>query len=44
MEMSDIYKLMSSPFAKRPSFREPDLPAKMIDLGIKEPIRDKLSL
>ncbi len=44
MEMSDIYKLMSSPFAKRPSFREPDLPAKMIDLGIKEPIRDKLSI
>jgi radical SAM superfamily enzyme YgiQ (UPF0313 family) len=43
MEMSDIYKLISSPFIKRPYFREPDLPAKMIDFGIKEPIRDQLS-
>ena len=43
MEVSDIYNLISSPFTKRPYFREPDLPAKMIDLGIKEPIRDQLS-
>jgi radical SAM superfamily enzyme YgiQ (UPF0313 family) len=39
MEMSDIFKLISSPFTKRSYFEKPDLPAKMIDLGQKEPIR-----
>ncbi len=43
MEMSDIFKLISSPFTKRSYFEKPDLPAKMIDLGIKEPIRVQLS-
>jgi len=43
MEMSDIFKLLTSPFTKRPYFHEPDLPSKMIDLGIKEPIRSQLS-
>jgi len=43
MEMSDIYRLLSSPFTKRTNFREPDLPEKMIGLGIKELIRDQLA-
>jgi radical SAM superfamily enzyme YgiQ (UPF0313 family) len=43
MEMSDIFKLISSPFTKRSYFEKPDLPAKMIDLGQKEPIRVQLS-
>ncbi len=43
MEMSDIIKLISSPFIKRKMFHKPDLPAKMIDLGIEEPQRDHAS-
>ena len=43
MEMSDIYKLISSPFIIKPYFHEPDLPAKMIDLGLKQPIRKQFS-
>ena len=42
MEMTDIIKLFCSPFTKQPLFRIPDLPAKMIDLGIKEPVRGHL--
>jgi radical SAM superfamily enzyme YgiQ (UPF0313 family) len=34
MEMSDIFRLLSSPFTKRTNFREPDLPAKMMGRGI----------
>ncbi len=40
MEISDIIKLISSPFRRRTLFRKPDLPAKMIDRGIDEPERD----
>jgi radical SAM superfamily enzyme YgiQ (UPF0313 family) len=40
MEISDIIKLISSPFVKRKMFHKPDLPARMIDLGIEEPQRD----
>jgi hypothetical protein len=43
MELSDIFRLIGSPFTKRSYFQGPDLPAKMIDLGIKEPIRVQLS-
>ena len=43
MEMSDIYKLISSPFTKRSYSHESDPSAKMIDAGIKERIRDRLS-
>ena len=38
MEMTDIFRLLSSPFTKRTNFREPDLPEKMIDMGMREPI------
>jgi radical SAM superfamily enzyme YgiQ (UPF0313 family) len=40
MGMSDIIKLLSSPFKRRTLFHRPDLPAKMIDLGITEPQRE----
>jgi radical SAM superfamily enzyme YgiQ (UPF0313 family) len=43
MELSDIIKLLYSPFRKRTLFHKPDLPARMIDLGIEKPERDHLS-
>jgi radical SAM superfamily enzyme YgiQ (UPF0313 family) len=39
MKTSDIFKLLSSPFRKRTLSRKPDLPARMIDLGLTAPIR-----
>jgi len=44
MEISDIIKLISSPFIKRKMFHKPDLPARMIDLGIEEPQRDHVPI
>jgi radical SAM superfamily enzyme YgiQ (UPF0313 family) len=44
MERSDIIGLLSSPFRKRTLFRKPDLPARMIDLGIEKPERTPLSV
>jgi radical SAM superfamily enzyme YgiQ (UPF0313 family) len=43
METSDIFRLLAQPFSKRAPFRKPELPAKMIDLGIEEPDRSGLS-
>ena len=43
MEMSDIIRLLSSPFSKRTNFREPDLPENMIARGTKELIRGQLA-
>ena len=40
MKTSDILKLLSSPFQKRVLNRKPELPARMIDLGLTAPIRD----
>ena len=42
MEISDIYRLLSSPFSRRTNFREPDLPEKMNGSGTKELMRDQL--
>jgi radical SAM superfamily enzyme YgiQ (UPF0313 family) len=42
MEMSDIYRLLSSPFSRRTNFREPDLPEKMNGSGTRELMRDQL--
>lgn len=42
MEMSDIYRLLSSPFIKRKNFRKPDLPEK-IGSSVKELISDQLA-
>jgi hypothetical protein len=40
MKASDIFKLLSSPFQKRTLNRKPELPARMIDLGLTEPVRN----
>jgi radical SAM superfamily enzyme YgiQ (UPF0313 family) len=42
MKKSDILKLLSSPFRRRTLTRPPDLPARMMDLGLKEPVRESL--
>jgi radical SAM superfamily enzyme YgiQ (UPF0313 family) len=39
MEISDILKLLASPFRKRTLFHKPDLPARMLELGIERPER-----
>jgi radical SAM superfamily enzyme YgiQ (UPF0313 family) len=43
METSDIFKLLAQPFSKRTLFRKPELPARMIDMGLEEPDRSGLS-
>lgn len=40
MKASDILKLLLSPFMRRKLTRKPELPARMIDLGIEEPVRE----
>ena len=40
MKMSDILKLLSSPFRKRTLTRRPELPARMIDQGLTAPVRE----
>jgi radical SAM superfamily enzyme YgiQ (UPF0313 family) len=44
MKLLDIFKLIASAFTSPPLFRKPDLPARMIDLGIEEPDRKHLLL
>jgi hypothetical protein len=44
MKKSDIWKLLSAPFRRRTLSRQPELPAKMIDRGIKEPDRQAVSV
>lgn len=39
MKTSDLLKLLASPFRKRALNRKPELPARMIDLGLSAPIR-----
>jgi hypothetical protein len=39
MKTSDLLKLLSSPFRRRTLTRKPELPARMIDLGLAEPDR-----
>ncbi len=39
MEPSDMVKLLSSPFKKRTLTHKPDLPERMIELGLEEPQR-----
>jgi radical SAM superfamily enzyme YgiQ (UPF0313 family) len=41
MKVSDLLELLSSPFRRRKLTRTPELPARMIDLGLVEPIRSK---
>jgi radical SAM superfamily enzyme YgiQ (UPF0313 family) len=44
MKISDIIKLLLSPFIKRTLNRKPELPARMVDLGLKEPDRSVHSI
>jgi radical SAM superfamily enzyme YgiQ (UPF0313 family) len=44
MKTSDIIKLLSSPFRRRTLTRKPELPARMLDLGLEEPDRHAVSL
>jgi radical SAM superfamily enzyme YgiQ (UPF0313 family) len=44
MKTSDIIKLICSPFRRRTLNRKPDLPAKMVDLGLEEPYRGAVSV
>jgi anaerobic magnesium-protoporphyrin IX monomethyl ester cyclase len=39
MKITDIFRLLSSPFRRRQLNRKPELPAGMIDLGLTAPIR-----
>ncbi len=43
MKASDIFKLLSAPFRRRTLTRKPELPARMIDLGLDAPDRDAVS-
>jgi radical SAM superfamily enzyme YgiQ (UPF0313 family) len=43
MKLSDIVRLLSSPFRRRTLTRRPELPARMMDLGLEEPIRPMIS-
>jgi radical SAM superfamily enzyme YgiQ (UPF0313 family) len=43
MKASDIFKLLSSPFRRRALTRKPELPARMIDLGLEAPDRPPVS-
>lgn len=42
MKKSDILKMLASPFRRRTLTRKPDLPARMTDLGLTEPVREKV--
>lgn len=44
VKRSDIFKLLWSPFRWRTLSRSPELPDLMIDLGLKDPLRDIVSL
>ncbi len=39
MKVSDILRLLSSPFRRRKLNRKPELPARMLELGLSEPVR-----
>jgi len=39
MKASDIVKMLYSPFARRTLTRKPELPARMMDLGLEAPVR-----
>jgi len=36
--------MLASPFRRRTLTRMPDLPARMLDLGLTEPVREKVPL
>jgi len=44
MKKTDLLKLLWSPFQRRTLSRKPDLPDRMMKLGLEEPERDALSI
>jgi anaerobic magnesium-protoporphyrin IX monomethyl ester cyclase len=42
MKITDLIKLLSSPFRRRTLTRQPELPARMVDLGLATPDRQSL--
>ena len=44
MKTSDLIKLIYGPFRRRTLTRKPDLPARMIDLGLREPIKETVAV
>jgi hypothetical protein len=44
MKASDIFNFLSAPFRKRALSRKPELPARMIDLGLEAPDRETVSV
>jgi radical SAM superfamily enzyme YgiQ (UPF0313 family) len=44
MKVSDILKLLSSPFRRRKLNRKPELPARMLELGLNAPVREPVPL
>ncbi|MCL4500817.1 MAG: B12-binding domain-containing radical SAM protein [Deltaproteobacteria bacterium] len=44
MKRTDLLKLLWSPFRHRSLSRKPELPARMIDLGLEEPVRGIFSI
>ena len=42
MKKSDIVRLIASPFRRRTLTRKPDLPARMLEAGLQEPVRATL--
>lgn len=43
MKVTDLVKLLSSPFRRRRLTRVPELPARMIDQGLVEPVRPAIA-
>ena len=43
MKFTDILRLLSSPFRRRTLNRKPELPARMIELGLTAPVRTAVS-
>ncbi|HAY22212.1 MAG TPA: B12-binding domain-containing radical SAM protein [Desulfobacterales bacterium] len=44
MKRTDIFKLLWSPFRRRSLSRKPGLPARMMELGLSEPLRNILPI
>jgi hypothetical protein len=44
MKLADILRLLSSPFRKRTLNRKPELPGRMVDLGLSAPVRNAGSI
>jgi anaerobic magnesium-protoporphyrin IX monomethyl ester cyclase len=44
MKKTDIFHLLWSPFRRRSLSRKPDLPVRMLELGLNEPIRGILTM